>query len=311
MSHWKILLTDGLHDSGQEILRSLAQVDDKNDISAEDLLNVISDYDALIVRGRTKVTPEVIAAANKLKVIGRAGVGVDNINLAAAREKGIAVVNAPISTTLAVAELTLGLMFALARMLPKADSTMKAGQWAKKQLEGIELNGKTLGVIGVGNIGCAVAGRAGLLGMKVLGFDPDFNDVMACVARPVSLKEMYAQADFITIHVPLSEGTRGLISREVIAKMKPGVRIICAARGGVIDEAALLEGLNSGQVAGAALDVFAKEPPGLTDLVAHSNVVAAPHIGAQTAEAQNRASEDIATEVLAALGGQALRWRVT
>lgn len=310
MSNWKILLTDGLHDSGQEILRSMAQVDDKNDISAEDLLKVVGDYDALIVRGRTKVTPEVIAAAGKLKVIGRAGVGVDNINLPAAKEKGVAVVNAPVSTTLAVAELTLGLMFALARMLPKADSTMKAGQWAKKQLEGIELNSKTLGVIGVGNIGCAVAGRAGLLGMKVLGFDPDFNEVMACVARPVPLDELYAKSDFITLHIPLNDGTRGLINSAVFAKMKPGVRIICAARGGVIDESALLEALNSGHVAGAALDVFAKEPPGLTDLVAHPNVIAAPHIGAQTAEAQNRASEDISTEVLAALSGQALRWRV-
>ena len=310
MPNWKILITDGLHDSGQEILRTMAQVDDKNDISAEDLLNIISDYDALIVRGRTRVTPELLEAAKKLKVIGRAGVGVDNINLQAAKAKEMAVVNAPVSTTLAVAELTIGLMFALARMLPKADSTMKAGQWAKKQLEGIELNGKTLGVIGVGNIGCAVAGRAGLLGMKVLGFDPDFNDVMACVARPVSLKEMYAKSDFITVHVPLLESTRGLIGLEAIAQMKPGMRIICAARGGVIDEDALLAGLNSGHIAGAALDVFAKEPPGLTELVAHPNVVAAPHIGAQTAEAQNRASEDIATEVLAALGGQTLRWRV-
>ena len=310
MPNWKILITDGLHDSGQEILRTMAQVDDKNDISAEDLLNIISDYDALIVRGRTRVTPELLEAAKKLKVIGRAGVGVDNINLQAAKAKEMAVVNAPVSTTLAVAELTIGLMFALARMLPKADSTMKAGQWAKKQLEGIELNGKTLGVIGVGNIGCAVAGRAGLLGMKVLGFDPDFNDVMACVARPVSLKEMYAKSDFITVHVPLLESTRGLIGQEAIAQMKPGMRIICAARGGVIDEDALLAGLNSGHIAGAALDVFAKEPPGLTELVAHPNVVAAPHIGAQTAEAQNRASEDIATEVLAALGGKTLRWRV-
>ena len=310
MPNWKILITDGLHDSGQEILRTMAQVDDKNDISAEDLLNIISDYDALIVRGRTRVTPELLEAAKKLKVIGRAGVGVDNINLQAAKAKEMAVVNAPVSTTLAVAELTIGLMFALARMLPKADSTMKAGQWAKKQLEGIELNGKTLGVIGVGNIGCAVAGRAGLLGMKVLGFDPDFNDVMACVARPVSLKEMYAKSDFITVHVPLLESTRGLIGQEAIAQMKPGMRIICAARGGVIDEDALLAGLNSGHIAGAALDVFAKEPPGLTELVADPNVVAAQHIGAQTAEAQNRASEDIATEVLAALGGQTLRWRV-
>ncbi len=310
MGKWKILLTDGLHESGKTILGSEATVDDCNDISADELLKIIGNYDAMIVRGRTKVTPEVLAAAKNLKVVGRAGVGVDNINLASAKEHGVAVVNAPVSTSLAVAELTIGLMFAVARMIPRADSTMKAGQWIKKQLEGIELNGKTLGVIGVGNIGCAVAGRAGMLGMKVLGYDPAFDEVKACVARPVDLDELYASSDFITIHVPLIEQTRSLINAETLAKMKRGVRIVCAARGGVIDEAALLEALNSGQVAAAALDVFAKEPPGLTDLVAHPNVLATPHIGAQTEEAQNRASEDIASEVLTGLRGEKLRWRV-
>lgn len=310
MENWKILITDGLHESGKAILSSAAAIDDCNDISPEELLKIAGDYDAMIVRGRTKVTPEIFAAARKLKIVGRAGVGVDNINLASAKEHGVTVVNAPVSTTLAVAELTIGLMFAVARMIPRADASLKAGQWLKKQLEGVELNDKTLGIIGMGNIGCAVASRAGLLGMKVVGYDPDYNEVKACLAKPVTLDELYAISDFITIHVPLIDSTRNLINRESLAKMKPGVRLVCAARGGVIDEQALLDALNSGQVAAAGLDVFAKEPPGLTDLVSHPSVIGTPHIGAQTAEAQNRASEDIASEVLAGLRGDALRWRV-
>lgn len=310
MANWKVLITDGLHESGKAILNSAAVVDDCNDISPEDLLRIAGDYDAMIIRGRTKVTPEVFAAAGKLKIVGRAGVGVDNINLVSAKEHAVTVVNAPVSTTLAVAELTLGLMFAVARSIPRADASMKAGQWIKKQLEGIELNDKTLGVIGMGNIGCAVASRAGLLGMKVIGYDPDYDEIKACLAKPVTPDELYAASDFITIHVPLIDSTRNLINRESLAKMKPGVRIICPARGGVIDEQALLEALNSGQVAAAGLDVFTKEPPGLTELVAHPHVIATPHVGAQTEEAQNRASEDIASEVLAGLRGDKLRWRV-
>ncbi len=310
MGDWRVLLTDGLHASGKDILNTAASVDDCADISADELLKIVGNYDAVIVRGRTKMTPEIFGAAKRLKVVGRAGVGVDNINLVSAREHGVVVVNAPVSTSLAVAELTIGLMFAVARMIPRADSSMKSGKWIKKELEGVELNGKTLGVIGVGNIGCAVAGRAGMLGMRVLGYDPAFDEVKACVAKPVDLEQLYAESDFITIHVPLIEDTRGLINAQALAKMKHGVRLICAARGGVIEEEALLKALNSGQVAAAALDVFAKEPPGLTELVAHPNVIATPHVGAQTEEAQNRASEDIASEVLNGLRGANLRWRV-
>jgi len=310
MANWKVLITDGLHESGKAILSSAADIDDCVDISAEELLKIAGGYDAMIVRGRTKVTPDVFAAAKKLKIVGRAGVGVDNIHLASAKEHGVKVVNAPVSTTLAVAELTLGLMFAVARMIPRADASMKAGEWIKKQLEGVELNDKTLGVIGMGNIGCAVAGRAGMLGMKVVGYDPDYNEVKICLAKPVTLDELYAASDFITIHVPLIHSTHNLINRESLAKMRPGVRIICAARGGAIDEQALWEALDAGQVAAAGLDVFVKEPPGLNELVAHPNVIATPHIGAQTAEAQNRASEDIASEVLAGLRGDKLHWRV-
>jgi D-3-phosphoglycerate dehydrogenase / 2-oxoglutarate reductase len=312
MTDWKILLTDGLHDCGQAVLRHAASVDDRPDISAEELLQIIGEYDALIVRGRTKVTAEVFAAAKKLKVVGRAGVGVDNINLDAAKAHGVTVVNAPKSTTLAVAELTLGLLLAIARSIPRADITMKKGEWIKKQLEGIELRGKTLGIIGMGNIGSAVGRLATALGMKVIGYDPNISsdEIDARGAEPVTLKELYAAADFITLHVSLNDSTRGMINAESLQQMKNGVRLVCAARGGVVDEAALLAALNSGQVAAAGLDVFAKEPPGPTELVAHPNVVTTPHIGAQTEEAQVRAAEDIASEVLKALRGEELRWRV-
>lgn len=309
---WKVLITDGLSEKGISILSSAAQVDDKPDISPDDLLSVAGAYEALVVRGRTKVTPVVFEAAHALKVVGRAGVGVDNIDLPAARSHGVTVVNAPKSTSLAVAELALAMMFALARNLPKADASMKQGQWIKKQLEGIELNYKTLGIVGMGNIGTALAQRAAALGMRVIGFDnlvkPD--EIKHRGADPVTLPELYAQADFISFHLPLSPESKGMVNGQVFAQMKKGVRIIDAARGGIIDEVALLAALETGQVAGAALDVFASEPPGLTALVAHPNVVATPHIGAQTEEAQDRAAEDIASEVLKALRGEPLRWKI-
>jgi len=312
MSHWKILLTDGLEESGQVILRAAAQVDDRNGISAAELANVIGDYDALIVRSRTKVTADLLGAATNLKVVGRAGVGVDNIALAAAQSRGITVVNSPFATTLAVAELTLALMLSLARAIPTADSAMKSGQWIKKQLIGAELSGKVLGVVGVGRIGSLVAERAVAFGMKVIGYDPYLSDeiIRERGAGPVSLAWLYQQADFISLHIPLSAETRNMINAQSIGQMKRGVRLICAARGGVVEEEALLAALEAGQVAGAALDVFATEPPGSTALVAHPRVIATPHIGAQTAEAQARAASDIAAELLAALRGEPLRWKV-
>jgi D-3-phosphoglycerate dehydrogenase len=312
MTSWKVLITDGLAEKGQAILRGECQVDDRNEISAEDLLQVIGDYDALIVRSRTKVTPEVFEAGKKLKVVGRAGVGVDNINLAAAAAHGVKVVNAPKSTSVAVAELALGLMLSLARAIPVADASMKGGQWIKKELKGVELNGKTLGVIGMGNIGSALAVRATALGMKVIGYDPllPAEEIAKRGAEPVTLDDLFARSDYLSLHIPLTDETRGLINGQTLAKMKRGVRIVCTARGNIIDETALVGALESGQVAGAALDVFSKEPPGLTALVAHPKVITTPHIGAQTAEAQVRAAEDMGTEILAALKGEPLRWRV-
>jgi D-3-phosphoglycerate dehydrogenase len=312
MSNWKVLITDGLSDNGIAILSSAAQVDNMPDIPADELLKVAGKYDAMIVRGRTKVTPAVFDAASKLKVVGRAGVGVDNIDLTAARSHGVTVVNAPKSTSLAVAELTMGMMFALARMLPKADATMKQGQWIKKQLEGIELNGKTLGIVGMGNIGSALAQRAAGLGMKIIGYDSlvSPNDIKKRGAEPVSLADLYARSDFISFHLPLTPESKAMVNGQAFAQMKRGVRIVDAARGGIIDETALLAALETGQVAAAALDVYSTEPPGLTALVAHPNVVATPHIGAQTEEAQDRAAEDIASEVLTALRGEPLRWKI-
>ena len=312
MTDYKILITDGLDERGQSILRSSATVDDKTGISADDLLKAVPDYDAMIVRGRTKVTAAVMDAATRLKVIGRAGVGVDNIDLEAAKKHKITVVNAPMSTSLAVAELTFALLLALAREIPRADACMKQGQWLKKELEGVELNGKTLGLIGFGRIGVEVGKRASAFGMNVIAYDPliSEDDIKQRGAEPVSIQDLFAWSDFISLHLPLNVQTRDLIGPLAFSQMKDGVRIVCTARGGIIDESALLDALNSGKVAGAALDVFEKEPPGLTETVSHPRVIATPHIGAQTAEAQSRASEDIANEVLSALRGESLRWKV-
>jgi D-3-phosphoglycerate dehydrogenase len=312
MNQHNILLTDGLDERGQSVLRACAGVDDRSGISADDLLKIIPEYDALIVRGRTKVTASVMDAGSRLKVIGRAGVGVDNIDLEAAKKHGVTVVNAPTSTSIAVAELTFGLLLALAREIPRADASMKQGKWLKKELEGVELNGKTLGVVGFGRIGMEVGRRAAAFGMNVIAYDPliSEDDIKGRGAEPASLQDLYAWSDFISLHMPLTVDTRDMIGPLAFSQMKDGVRIVCAARGGIIDESALVEALNSGRVAGAALDVFGVEPPGLTEAVSHPRVIATPHIGAQTAEAQSRASEDIAHEVLSALRGESLRWRV-
>ncbi len=312
MTPYKILITDGLDEAGQSILRASAQVDDHNNISADDLLKAIPDYDGLIVRGRTKVTASVMEAASRLKVIGRAGVGVDNIDLEAAKKHHITVVNAPMSTTLAVAELAFGLMLALAREIPRADAGMKQGKWLKKELEGVELNGKTLGVIGFGRIGAEIGKRASAFGMNVIAYDPLISEeeIKKRGAEPVSIQDLYAWSDFISLHLPLNVQTRDMMGAQAFSEMKDGVRIVCAARGGIIDETELLKALNSGKVAGAALDVFSVEPPGLTEAVSHPRVIGTPHVGAQTVEAQSRASEDIAAEVLSALQGKELRWKV-
>jgi D-3-phosphoglycerate dehydrogenase len=309
---WKILIADGLEEKGQAMLRAQAQVEDRNGISAQELRSILPEFDALIVRSRTRVTAELLEHAARLKVIGRAGVGVDNIDLDAARAHGIIVVNSPLATTVAVAELTMGLLLATARAIPRADAAMKQGKWLKKELEGIELQGKTLGLIGFGRIGREVAHRALAFGMRILAYDPLIPEdvIRQANVTPSSLETLLQRSDFISLHIPLTDETRNLLSTQAFAQMKTGVRLICTARGGIVDEQALLQALKEGKVAAAALDVFAVEPPALNELITHPNLIATPHIGAQTVEAQTRAAEMIAEEVLAALRGEPLRWRV-
>jgi D-3-phosphoglycerate dehydrogenase len=313
MTKPKVLISDGLAEEGIKLLKGVADVDVQPKITADELIAGLPQYQGLVVRSRTKVTAKVIEAGTDLKVIGRAGVGVDNIDVAAAIAKGITVVNSPLAATVAVAELTLGLMLALAREIPRADSALKKGEWLKSGLSGVELYGKTLGLVAVGRIGAAVAGRAVAMGMRVTAYDPFLSDddVRQRQAHPTTLDELLAASDFISIHSPLTSQTKYLINADSFTKMKNGVRIICAARGGVIDEAALLAALESGKVAGAALDVFEAEPPGLTPLATHPKVIGTPHVGAQTAEAQARAGVDIAEEVAAVLTGKTPRWQVT
>ncbi len=309
---WKILLTDGLAPISDQDLLSSVELIDKKGISPEDLLDVIPEMDAVIVRGRTKITEAVLAKAEKLKVVGRMGVGVDNIDLVAAAAHGVTVVNAPVATTVSVAELTIGMMLSLIREIPKADCGMKAGEWLKKELVGSELYQKTLGVIGYGNIGEAVGVLAKAFGMNVVAYDirRPAAEIQDTGAEPVSYDELLQCSDIITMHLPHNETTHYLVNEAAINKMKDGVMLICAARGGVIEERALLAALESGKVAGAALDVFEKEPPGDDPLPKHPKVIATPHIGAQTKEAQLRAGFDIVSEVLAALDEKPLRWKV-
>lgn len=304
---WRILVTDGLAREGISLLH------DEAEVVQEKGLEALPSFDAVIVRSGTSVRATDIARARpRLRVIGRAGVGVDNIDLEAAREAGVIVVHAPQAAGPAVAEHALALMLSLARRIPQADASMKRGEWQKRELEGAELAGKTLGVVGFGRIGRALGERAAALGMRVVAHDPLLSEaeLRAGGAEPLTLETLLEQADYISLHVPLQDETRGMIGREAIEKMKPGARLINTARGGLVGEEALLEALESGHLAGAALDVFAEEPPRLTALISHPNMVATPHLAAQTAEAQLRTSLDIAREVLAALRGEPLRWRV-
>lgn len=313
MPEFKVLIADELSPAAiQRLQAGGVQTDNRAGIDAAELAKIIPDYHGLIIRSRTKVTADLLKGAQQLKVVGRAGVGMDNIDKAAANAQSVALVNTPVSTSVAVAEHTFALILALVRQIPRADASMKAGQWAKKDLEGTELAGKTLGILGVGNIGAQVARRAAAFDMQVLGYDPllDAKTIQRRVAKPATLDEVYAQSDVITLHLPLLPETRSMLAAKEFAKMKRGVYLVCAARGGVIDEEALVTALNSGQVAGAALDVFEKEPPGANPLITHAYVICTPHIAAQTAEAQERAALDVADEVLNALNGRPLRWQV-
>jgi D-3-phosphoglycerate dehydrogenase / 2-oxoglutarate reductase len=298
----KILISDKLSQQGLELLQqeSFWQVDAKTNLTPSQLLEIIGEYDALLVRSNTSVTREVIQAARNLKVIGRAGTGVDNINLEAATNKGIVVMNAPGGNSISVAELTMGLMLAMARAVPQASVSTKEGKWDKKDLTGVELKDKTLGVVGFGKIGMEVAKRARAFQMNLLVYDPYVSERLAqdLNVKLVSLDELFAGSDLVTLHVPLVEATRHLISAETIAKMRTGVRIINTARGELINEADLAAGLDSGKVAGAALDVLSEEPPSAGNpLLQHPKVIVTPHIAASTAEAQEIVGVEIAEQV--------------
>lgn len=312
MQAWRILLADSLEQQGKEILHQECQVDDRKGLAETDILAIIDQYDAVILGGNSKLTAETLRAGKKLRVVGRAGLGVENIDLAAAARQGIQVVNAPAATAPAVAEYTLGAILALARSLSRADATIKAGLWLKQDFQGVEIHGKTLGVIGMGQVGGRLCQLAGALGMQVIGYDPWLaaGEMARLGAGAVSLEKLYQTADFISVHLPLTTESHGLLGGQAFAQMKRGVRIVCTMPGRLVDETTLLGALEAGQVAGAALDVFASEPPGLTGLVAHPNVIATPHISAQTEEAGIRTAQDIAHEVLAALRGDPLRWRI-
>jgi D-3-phosphoglycerate dehydrogenase len=297
---YSILIADPIAAEGVQILERAHRVRFDPTITADALRDAISNYDALIVRSRTQVTAALIDAAERLCVIGRAGVGVDNIDVEAAQRRGIHVVNAPYSVTISVAEHTLGLMIALARFIPQADVSMRRGEWAKNKFMGIELQGKTLGIVGLGRIGSTVAPRAIAMGMRVLAYDPYITRARALnfgAALLDSLEELLAQSDFVSIHAPLMPTTRGLFGDYEFERMKPNARLIFCARGGVVDERALLRALDEGKLAGAALDVFETEPPGQNPLVQHPRVIVTPHLGAMTQEAQTKAAVEVAEQI--------------
>lgn len=298
----KVLIADQLSEKAIDILRASGlEADVKTGLSAQDLEAVISDYDALVVRSATKATKGIIERADKLKIIGRAGIGVDNVDVAAATEKGVIVMNTPQGNALAAAEHSIALMFAAARNVTQADKSMKEGKWEKKALMGIELFEKTLGVIGIGNIGSLVAEKALALGMKVIAYDLFVSQEFAASKgiELVDLDMLLRESDFIAIHVPLVKDTKHLINKETLAKTKKGVIIINVARGAIVNEKDLLEALDSGQVACAALDVFDEEPtPKDNPLVLSGKTVCTPHLGASTKEAQDKVAIDIANQIV-------------
>lgn len=296
----KILISDKMHPLAAEIFQKNGiAVDVKTGLSAEELKAIIGEYDGLAVRSSTQVTPDIIAAAKTMKVIGRAGIGVDNIDVEAATAAGIVVMNTPFGNSITTAEHALAMMFALAREIPQANQSTHAGKWEKSKFMGVELYAKTLGIIGCGNIGAIVASRALGLQMKVIAYDPFLSPerAVALGVEQVTLEELWARADFITLHIPKNEKTANLINRDTIAKMKENVRIINCARGGIINEADLKEALDSGHVAGAALDVFAEEPATDNILFNHPKVICTPHLGAATDEAQTNVAIQVAEQM--------------
>lgn len=303
---FRVLIADPIEASGLTALEGVAAVDIKTGLPAEELEAIIGEYDALMVRSQTKVTAAIIEAGAKLKIIGRAGVGVDNIDVPAATRRGILVVNSPAGNTIAAAEHSLAMMMALSRHIPAADASTKAGEWKRSKFMGSELYDKTLGVIGLGKIGSHVASVAQALGMKVVAYDPFVTPERASElgVSLASVSELVSLADYVTVHVPKTPETTHLLDAAMLAKAKPGVRIVNCARGGIIDEEALVEAIKSGHVAGAALDVFEQEPldkQALRDL--GEKVILTPHLGASTEEAQLNVAIDVAEQIAEVLAG--------
>lgn len=303
----RVLVSDPITSAGINLFKEAGfEVEVKTEHTPEELLAMIKDYDALIVRSQTKVTAELIAAADNLKVIGRAGVGVDNVDIPAATQKGIVVLNAPDGNTFSTAELTVAMILALARNIPQAHASLKSGAWDRKKYTGVELNRKTLGIVGMGRIGTEVAKRMLAMGMNINAYDPFITAEKAesLGVNLVSLDKIITDSDFITVHVPLTAETKGLFGAKEFARMKKGVRLINCARGGIYDEAALAEAIKSGQVAGAAIDVYPVEPPTDRTLIDLPQTIVTPHLGASTFEAQQNVAIDVAVEMIKVLKGE-------
>uniref|UniRef100_A0A5F5PI39 D-3-phosphoglycerate dehydrogenase n=1 Tax=Equus caballus TaxID=9796 RepID=A0A5F5PI39_HORSE len=310
----KVLISDSLDPCCRKILQDGGlQVVEKQNLSKEELIAELQDCEGLIVRSATKVTADVINAAEKLQVVGRAGTGVDNVDLEAATRKGILVMNTPNGNSLSAAELTCGMIMCLARQIPQATASMKGGKWDRKKFMGTELNGKILGILGLGRIGREVATRMQSFGMKTVGYDPIISPEVSASfgVQQLPLEEIWPLCDFITVHTPLLPSTTGLLNDSTFAQCKKGVRVVNCARGGIVDEGALLRALQSGQCAGAALDVFTEEPPRDRALVDHENVISCPHLGASTKEAQSRCGEEIAIQFVDMVKGKSLAGVIT
>ena len=308
----RILVAEPVAREGVELLRAQHQVDERHGLTHDDLCAIMADYDALIVRSQVQVDAGLIAAGTRLVVVGRAGVGTDNVDLEAATRAGIVVVNAPTGNTIAAAEHTFALLYGLARKTAAADASLRRGEWKRAQFTGLELRGRTLGIIGLGKIGQAIAVRARAMEMTVIGVDPFVTAEAAANhgVELVELDELLERADILTVHVPLTRATRGLIGRDAIAKMKPGSIVLNVARGGILDETAVAESLQSGHLGGAGIDVFDKEPPAGSPLLEAPNTLLTPHLGASTAEAQVLVSEEVAVQVLDVLDGRSARYAV-
>jgi D-3-phosphoglycerate dehydrogenase len=308
----RILVAEPIAAEGIELLRASHEVDERPGLSRDELCAILPDYDALVVRSQVQVDAGLIGAGRRLVVIGRAGVGVDNVDLDAATRAGIMVVNAPTGNTIAAAEHTLALLYGIARRTAPADASVRRGEWKRAQFTGLELRGRTLGIVGLGKIGQAIAVRAIAMEMTVLAVDPFVTQEQAANhgVELVTFDELLRRADVVTVHVPLTRTTRGLLGRDAIAKLKPGSIVLNVARGGVVDEAAVAEALEAGHLGGAGIDVFENEPPTGSPLLGAPNTLLTPHLGASTAEAQILVAEEVAAQVLDVLEGRSARYAV-